>query len=65
MSKIAVFPGSFDPITVGHEDIVKRALPLFDKIIIAIGVNTQKKYLYSLETRLQWLKDVFGDDPKA
>ncbi|MFT4969471.1 MAG: pantetheine-phosphate adenylyltransferase [Chitinophagales bacterium] len=65
MSKIAVFPGSFDPITVGHEDIVKRALPLFDKIIIAIGVNTQKKYLYSLETRLQWLKDVFGDDPKV
>ncbi len=65
MSKIAVFPGSFDPITVGHLDIVKRALPLFDKIIIAIGVNTQKKYLYSLATRLQWLKDVFGDDPKV
>jgi pantetheine-phosphate adenylyltransferase len=43
--KIAVFPGSFDPITIGHVDIVKRSIPLFDKIIVAIGVNTQKKYL--------------------
>lgn len=63
MTKIAVFPGSFDPITVGHVDIVKRAIPLFDKIIIAVGVNTQKKYLYDLETRLQWLKESFGDEP--
>jgi len=46
--KIAVFPGSFDPITIGHIEIVKRAIPLFDKIIIAVGVNSQKKYLYSL-----------------
>ena len=43
MSKIAIFPGSFDPITIGHVDIVQRALPLFDEIIVAIGVNTQKK----------------------
>ena len=64
MSKIAVFPGSFDPITVGHVDIVERALPLFDKIIIAIGVNTQKKYLFDLETRLNWLKKVFKDEVK-
>ena len=62
MSRIAIFPGSFDPITVGHVDIVKRALPLFDKIIIAIGVNTQKKYLYSLERRLAWLQEVFKEN---
>ena len=65
MTKIAVFPGSFDPITVGHVDIVNRALPLFDKIIIAIGVNTQKKYLFSLERRLSWLKEVFKHEPKV
>lgn len=65
MSKIAIFPGSFDPITVGHVDIVKRAIPLFDKIVIAIGVNTQKKYLYTLETRLQWLAKTFGNEPKV
>lgn len=64
MSRVAVFPGSFDPITVGHVDIVERALPLFDKIIIAVGVNTQKKYLYDLETRLAWLKKVFKDETK-
>lgn len=59
--KIAVFPGSFDPITVGHVDLVKRALPIFDKIIVAIGVNTQKKYLFDLEQRKTWLKDVFAE----
>lgn len=63
MSKIAVFPGSFDPITIGHVDIVNRAIPLFDKIIVAIGVNTQKNYLFDLETRLNWLKEVFKDEP--
>ncbi len=59
--KKAVFPGSFDPLTVGHEDIVKRALPLFDEIVIAIGVNTQKKYLFPLEKRTQWLKETFAE----
>ncbi|MEZ4956016.1 MAG: pantetheine-phosphate adenylyltransferase [Saprospiraceae bacterium] len=62
---IAVFPGSFDPITVGHEQIVKRALPLFDKIVVAVGINSQKKYLYTLEQRLKWLEDVFANDPKV
>ncbi|HNE29962.1 MAG TPA: pantetheine-phosphate adenylyltransferase [Saprospiraceae bacterium] len=60
--KIAVFPGSFDPITVGHVDLVRRALPLFDKIIVAVGVNTTKKYLFSLEQRLKWLHQVFEHD---
>lgn len=64
MSKIAIFPGSFDPITVGHVDIVNRALPLFDRIIIAIGVNTQKKYLYSLEQRMHWLQETFSSEKK-
>ena len=63
--KIAVFPGSFDPITVGHVQIVKRALPLFDKIIIAVGVNSQKKYLYSLEERLAGIARVFSDEPNV
>jgi pantetheine-phosphate adenylyltransferase len=63
--KICVFPGSFDPITSGHVDLVKRALPLFDKIIIAIGINAQKKYLFSLEQRQDWIKEVFKDEPKV
>ncbi len=65
MSKVAVFPGSFDPITVGHLALVKRALPLFDKIIVAIGQNSQKKYLFSLDQRISWLNAVFADEPKV
>jgi pantetheine-phosphate adenylyltransferase len=64
IEKIAVFPGSFDPITVGHVDIVKRALPLFDKIIIAIGANSQKQTLYTLEQREKWIKKVFKKETK-
>jgi len=63
--KIAVFPGSFDPITVGHVDLVKRAIPLFDKIIVAVGVNSQKKYLFDLDQRLEWLNAVFADNPSV
>lgn len=63
--KIAVFPGSFDPITVGHVDLVRRALPLFDKIIVAVGVNSTKKYLFSLEQRLEWLRQVFQQYPQV
>ncbi len=65
MSKIAVFPGSFDPITIGHVDLVRRANPLFDRIVVAIGMNSQKKSLFSLEQRMNWLKLVFRDDPKV
>ncbi|MCZ4407378.1 pantetheine-phosphate adenylyltransferase [Cryomorphaceae bacterium 1068] len=60
MDKIAIFPGSFDPITKGHEDIIKRALPLFDKVIVAIGVNSNKKYMFSLEERMQWIRQTFN-----
>jgi pantetheine-phosphate adenylyltransferase len=65
MPKVAVFPGSFDPITIGHYDLVKRAIPLFDKIVVAVGVNTQKKSLYPLEQRLKWLEQVFLDYPSV
>ncbi len=65
MANIAVFPGSFDPITKGHENIVKRALPLFDKIIIAVGVNSQKKYLFPLDQRLTWIKNTFNFEQKV
>lgn len=59
--KIAVFPGSFDPITLGHIDLVKRSVDLFDEIIVAIGVNSSKKGLYSLEQRIEWIEKVFAD----
>lgn len=62
--KKAVFPGSFDPITLGHVDIIKRALPLFDEIVIAIGINADKKYMFSLEERLSFLKKTFQKEPK-
>ncbi len=65
MPHIAVVPGSFDPITIGHYDIIKRALPLFDEVIIAIGTNSQKKYLFSLEDRLSMIEKVFADEPKV
>ncbi|MEM7105856.1 MAG: pantetheine-phosphate adenylyltransferase [Bacteroidota bacterium] len=63
--RLAVFPGSFDPITIGHVKIVKRALPIFDKVIVAIGQNSAKKYLFSLQQRLDWLEDTFKDEPKV
>jgi len=64
MEKIALFPGSFDPFTIGHESVVNRSLPLFDKIIIAVGFNTQKKALLSLESRIKLISDVFTGNPK-
>ena len=63
--KIAVFPGSFDPITVGHVNLVERAMPLFDKIVVAVGINSSKKYLFSLEQRIEWLKLVFRGQEKV
>lgn len=65
MKKIAVFPGSFDPITIGHVDLVKRYLPLFDEIIVAVGVNSQKTSLFDLKQRLEWLELVFDHEPKV
>jgi pantetheine-phosphate adenylyltransferase len=65
MKKIAVFPGSFDPFTIGHEAIVKRALPLFDTIIIAVGVNSQKNTLFSVEDRVKMISKVFSEEKKV
>lgn len=61
--KKAVFSGSFDPITKGHENIILKALPLFDEVIVAIGENIMKKNTFALEQRLQWIKDVFAKYP--
>ena len=62
--KRAIFPGSFDPITLGHIDVINRALSLFDEIIIAIGVNADKKYMFTLEDRKKQIEDTFINQPK-
>ena len=62
--KIAVFPGSFDPFTNGHIDIIERAIPLFDKIVIAIGINADKKYMFDIEKRRKFIIDTFKNQPK-
>ena len=62
--KKAVFPGSFDPFTVGHDAIVRRALPLFDKIIIGVGVNVRKNYLYSADKRVEDIARIYAGEPK-
>lgn len=64
MKKIAVYPGTFDPVTKGHEALVLRALPLFDEIIVAIGHNSRKQSYFSLEQRMEWLRQIFGDYPQ-
>ncbi len=64
MSRIALFPGSFDPITKGHENIVRRALPLFDKIVVAVGQNANKTYMFPLEKRMAWIRDTFAGEEK-
>lgn len=63
--KRAIFPGSFDPITLGHQDIIKRAVNLFDEVIVAIGINSQKKYMFTLEERIRFIKDAFINEPKV
>ena len=65
MSRIALFPGSFDPITLGHVDIIERAVPLFDEIKIAVGTNSAKNYLFPLKQRVQWIEKTFAREPKV
>ena len=65
MEKVAVFPGTFDPFTVGHEAIVRRALPLFDKVVIAVGMNISKKTLFSVEQRVAMINEVFADENRV
>lgn len=65
MTRKAIFPGSFDPITNGHYDIIKRGASLFDEIIVAIGINAEKKYMFSLEKRKRFIEEAFKDEPKV
>ncbi|PWT70385.1 MAG: pantetheine-phosphate adenylyltransferase [Bacteroidetes bacterium] len=64
MQRIALFPGTFDPITIGHLDIINRSLGLFDKLIIGIGRNVNKEPMFSEEQRLYWIREIFRDNPK-
>jgi pantetheine-phosphate adenylyltransferase len=65
MKRIAIFPGSFDPITLGHFDIIQRGVSLFDEVIVAIGINADKKYMFSLEERKHFIEEAFKDEPKV
>ena len=65
MQRICLFPGTFDPVTLGHIDIINRAMPLFDKIVVGIGRNVNKIPMFSEELRLQWVKDIYKDEPKV
>ncbi len=65
MQRICLFPGTFDPVTLGHIDIIDRALPLFDKLVIGIGRNVNKVPMFSEEQRLQWLKEIYRGNPKV
>ncbi|WP_100616186.1 pantetheine-phosphate adenylyltransferase [Confluentibacter citreus] len=63
--KRAIFPGSFDPITLGHYDIIKRGIELFDEVIVSIGINSEKKYMFSLEERKKFIEDAFKNEPRV
>jgi len=65
MQTICLFPGTFDPVTLGHVDIINRAIPLFDKIIVGIGKNVTKAPMFAPEQRLQWISELFKDQPKV
>lgn len=65
MEKICLFPGTFDPVTLGHTDIIDRALPLFDKLIIGIGKNVNKDPMFTDVQRLDWLKSIYKDNDKV
>src|SRR6266487_5909323 len=64
MNRICLFPGTFDPVTLGHTDIINRALPLFDKFVIGIGRNVNKEPMFSEEKRLAWLREIYKYEPK-
>ena len=63
MQRICLFPGTFDPVTLGHVDIIDRALPLFDKVVVGIGLNASKTVMFSAEQRMQWIQEIYKDRP--
>jgi len=63
--RICLFPGTFDPVTLGHTDIINRALPLFDKIVVGIGVNAAKNPMFSAEQRMEWFNEIYANEPKV
>jgi pantetheine-phosphate adenylyltransferase len=65
MQRICLFPGTFDPITLGHVDVIKRSVSMFDKLIIAIGVNSQKAPMFSIEQRIAWINEIFKEYPQV
>ncbi len=65
MKRICLFPGTFDPITLGHTDVIDRSLDLFDEIVVGIGVNSAKTPMFSLEQRMQWIRDIYSHTPKV
>ena len=65
MPRICLFPGTFDPVTLGHVDIIDRALPLFDKIVVGIGLNTSKTPMFSAEQRIEWITEIYKNEPKV
>ena len=65
MQRICLFPGTFDPVTLGHTDIIDRSLPLFDKVVVGIGLNASKSVMFSPEQRLQWIQEIYKGQPKV
>ena len=65
MQRICLFPGTFDPVTLGHVDIINRALPLFDKIYVGIGINTSKSPMFTAEQRMKWVADIYANEPRV
>jgi pantetheine-phosphate adenylyltransferase len=65
MRRICLFPGTFDPLTLGHVDIINRAIPLFDKIVVGIGINTSKAPMFTPEQRLEWIKEIYKDEERV
>jgi pantetheine-phosphate adenylyltransferase len=64
MQRICLFPGTFDPITKGHVDVIKRAVGLFDKLVIGIGSNSSKQPMFSVEQRCDWIREIFKNEPR-